>query len=263
MSRPKIVVGCRVSGDQSSESSRFGRRLDQRELGQRGAQVEAGAADDDRPPARLQRRVDLAMGQRHVVADRERLGDRHEADQPVLEPRPLRSAGGPGQPPEPLVDLQRVAGDRHRVLAALPQQLGESDRDPGLADPGRAEDRRRRSKETAQSGFTATPSSVCEVRRVDLDLDELARLGDPFEVDRLVVAGAAAQPASRRCGWCPRPAPPSRGRRSAGPARRRGAGPASTSRSMRSTLTGCGTWSSIVAASVSRRGEKTKVKAPS
>ena len=37
----------------------------------------------------------------------------------------------------------------------------------------------------------------------------------------------------------------------------------STSRSIRSTLTGCGSCPSIVAASVSRRGEKTKVKAPS
>ena len=37
----------------------------------------------------------------------------------------------------------------------------------------------------------------------------------------------------------------------------------STSRSIRSTLTSCGTWSGSVAASVSRRGEKTNVKAPS
>ena len=78
--------GAGSRGDQSSESLAFRRRLLQRELGERRAQVEAGAADHDRRPAGRQRRVDLRVGQRHVLADVEGLGDRDEPDQPVLEP---------------------------------------------------------------------------------------------------------------------------------------------------------------------------------
>ena len=53
----------------------------------------------------------------------------------------LGRVGGPAEHLQALVDLERVAVDRDRVLAALAQQLGELDRDPGLADPGGPEDR--------------------------------------------------------------------------------------------------------------------------
>ena len=64
-----------------------------------------------------------------------------DPEQPVLEPRALRRRRRSAENLEPAVDLDRVAGDRHRVLAALAQQLGDLDRDAGLADRGRAEDR--------------------------------------------------------------------------------------------------------------------------
>ena len=86
-----------------------------------------------------QRGVDLAVREPHVVADRERLGHRDDPDQPVLEPRPLLGGRRAGQGLKSLVDLQRVAGDRHRVLPALAEQVGKRDRDPGLPDPGRPE----------------------------------------------------------------------------------------------------------------------------
>ena len=47
----------------------------------------------------------------------------------------------PGQHLEAGVDLQRVRGDGDRVLAKSPEPSGELDRDPGLADAGRAEQR--------------------------------------------------------------------------------------------------------------------------
>jgi hypothetical protein len=43
---------------------------------------------------------------------------------------------------ESSVDLNGVARDGDRVLAALTQQIGRADRDGGLADARRAEDRK-------------------------------------------------------------------------------------------------------------------------
>jgi hypothetical protein len=39
------------------------------------------------------------------------------------------------------VDLQRVGGDRHRILTPVTQQPGQRHGDAGLADAGRAEER--------------------------------------------------------------------------------------------------------------------------
>ena len=67
------------------------------------------------------------------------IGD--EAEQAVLELLLLlRLAAAPVRIGRPRVDLHRVGGDRHRVLAALAQALGERDRDGGLAHAGGPED---------------------------------------------------------------------------------------------------------------------------
>ena len=81
------------------------------------------------------------LRERHVPADRERLGDREEAEQPVLEPRLLIGSRGAGQRRQALIDLHRVGRDRDRVLSACAQQFGDCDRHGGLADGVRAEER--------------------------------------------------------------------------------------------------------------------------
>ncbi len=59
----------------------------------------------------------------------------------MLEALPLAGRGRAAQYGQALVDLDRVAVDRDRVLPTLAQALGELDRDPGLAGRGRTEDR--------------------------------------------------------------------------------------------------------------------------
>jgi hypothetical protein len=88
------------------------------ELGKRGAKVQAGAADDDRPAAGVDEAVDLRMGHGRVGAGGEAVRERHGADQAVLERVALALARSAGEDLEPRVDLQRVGGDRDRVLAA-------------------------------------------------------------------------------------------------------------------------------------------------
>ena len=85
----------RVERPRVAGRARADRGVDRRsevELGQRRPQVQAGAADDDRAPALREQRVDLGVGAFGVRAGREGLGDRHEAEQAVLEPRALRVA---------------------------------------------------------------------------------------------------------------------------------------------------------------------------
>ena len=65
-----------------------------------------------------------------------------DAEQAVLEPRLLLRRRGAREHLEAAVELQRVGGDRDGVVAPLcAQALGDRDRDGGLADAGRAEDR--------------------------------------------------------------------------------------------------------------------------
>src|SRR5207249_3950819 len=72
---------------------------------------------------------------------RERLRDGHEPDEAVLEPRALLGGRCAGQRLEALVHLERVGRDGDRVLAALAQGVGERERDGGLADARRPEER--------------------------------------------------------------------------------------------------------------------------
>ena len=72
-------------------AGRGGRRA-QVELGQRGAQVEPGPADDERAPPGGQRAVDLGVRQGGVGAGAEGLGHRHDAEQAVLEAAPAARA---------------------------------------------------------------------------------------------------------------------------------------------------------------------------
>jgi hypothetical protein len=58
----------------------------------------------------------------------------------VLEPPLLLGGRDAGQEVEPSVDLKRVGRDRHRVLAALAEALGELHGHGCLAHPGGAED---------------------------------------------------------------------------------------------------------------------------
>jgi hypothetical protein len=80
------------------------------------------------------------MGLLGEEAGAELVSDLDDPEQPVLELLPLPRAGSTAEDLEPAVDLDRVAGDRHRVLAAIPQQLTECDDDARLADRGRPED---------------------------------------------------------------------------------------------------------------------------
>ena len=60
-------------------------RRPQLELGQRGAHVEAGAADDDRPAPLREQAIDLGMRELREAAGRELLVDADDSEQPVLE----------------------------------------------------------------------------------------------------------------------------------------------------------------------------------
>src|SRR4051794_22858279 len=102
------------------------------------------------------------MRQRHVVAHRKVRRNRHEAEQPVLQPLLLVGRRRSRQRLQPLVDLQRVAVDRDRVLSPLSQQFGQLDRYPRLTNPGGAEDRQDPQRRCVR-GRAETPLSVCEV----------------------------------------------------------------------------------------------------
>jgi hypothetical protein len=117
------------------------RRRAQIELRQRGAQVEAGAADHDRAPPLRDQAVDLGMRAARVVAGGGARGDGQDADQPVLEPPTVLWRGRAGEDLQPGVELQRVGRDRDGVLALGTQQLGELHRDLGLPHAGGAEQR--------------------------------------------------------------------------------------------------------------------------
>jgi hypothetical protein len=84
------------------------------------------------------------VGERGELARGERLGDRDERQQPVLQPLLFLRRGGPGEELEPAVDLERVGGDRDRVLPVRAQARGDLDRHGRLAHAGRAEDRYQR-----------------------------------------------------------------------------------------------------------------------
>ena len=78
------------------------RRRAQIELGQRRAQVEAGAADHDRTAPGGEQIVDLGVGQLGVLAGAEGRVERQERDQPVFQQPPARPArrrrsGSPGR----------------------------------------------------------------------------------------------------------------------------------------------------------------------
>ena len=111
------------------------------EVRERGAQVQAGAADHDRPPAGREQLVDLAVGELGVPAGAERGVDGQDRQQPVLEPLLLGGRGGAGQGLQAAVDLQRVGRHRHRVLSVGAEPVRQGDRDGGLADAGRPEQR--------------------------------------------------------------------------------------------------------------------------
>ena len=65
------------------------------ELGERGAQVQPGAADHDRPPAGGDQRVDLGVRAAGEVAGGRARGEREDAEQPVLEPGALSAVAAP------------------------------------------------------------------------------------------------------------------------------------------------------------------------
>ena len=111
------------------------------ELRERSAQVQPGAADDDRAGVLGEQAVDLRMGELGVLADREARVDGQDRDQPVVQARPLGERRDAGQRLEALVDLQRVGGHRDRPLAARAQAVGDGKGERRLADAGRPEDR--------------------------------------------------------------------------------------------------------------------------
>ena len=138
---------------------RAGRRAGraQVELGQRGAQVEAGAADHERPPARGERGVDLGVGEAGVRAGAERLARPGRSRAGGARAAPARCGRrGAREDRQPVVDLQRVGGDGDRVLALGAQPLGERDARPRSC-PRRSA---RRSRSRAQPGSIVRRVSV-------------------------------------------------------------------------------------------------------
>ena len=99
---------------------------------QRRPQVEAGAADDQRPPAAGPGPLDEGPGQRGVLRRREALPGIHDT-RPVRDARRRISVGGRlvGEHGEAPIDLHGVAGDDPGA-----QTPGQLDRHGGLADPG-------------------------------------------------------------------------------------------------------------------------------
>jgi hypothetical protein len=116
-----------------------GRRA-QLQVRERGLEVEPGAAHHDRPAAGAGRGVDLLVRQGGELPGRECLRDRDKREQAMLEPLLLLTARRSGEQLEPAVDLQRVRGDGHGILATLAEALRELDRHGRLADAGRPED---------------------------------------------------------------------------------------------------------------------------
>ena len=111
------------------------------------AQVEAGAAGQDRDAAARGQAREHALRVRDEVGDAERLVRIDQVETVVGDPRPL-GGGGLGRPDvEAPVDLARIGGDDLDRSAARRERLGELDRERGLAGRGRAADddeRRRR-----------------------------------------------------------------------------------------------------------------------
>ena len=79
------------------------------------------------------------MRQARELPSAELAPDVHEADQAVLQMRPLTRCGCAGKRLEPPIHLDRVAGDGNGVLSASAQKLGDGNRNRRLPDPGRAE----------------------------------------------------------------------------------------------------------------------------
>src|SRR5687768_1411350 len=108
--------------------ARLGRdRRPQLELGQRRTQVEARPADNDRPAAALDERIDLGVRELGEAACGELIAYVCDSDEPVFEPLSLLSVGCSAENLQAAVDLNRVAADRNRVFASLPQNLSELD----------------------------------------------------------------------------------------------------------------------------------------
>ena len=124
---------------------RLDRRLDVRgylraqvELGQGSPHVEATAADEDRPPALREGRVDLGMCAPRELPNAVFLLERHEPDEPVFEP-PFVLLGRPAaQDWDPSIDLHRIAIDCDCSLPSIGKEGAELDRHTRLANPGRA-----------------------------------------------------------------------------------------------------------------------------
>jgi hypothetical protein len=83
-------------------------RRAQIQVGERGAQVEAGAADDDRAAALFEQLVDRRVRLARIGAGRVGLGDGQEPDQAVLEPLLLVGGRGAAEDLQAVIDLDRV-----------------------------------------------------------------------------------------------------------------------------------------------------------
>jgi hypothetical protein len=110
------------------------RRDDGEALGER-AQVEAGAADHDRPLAPGARGVEHARDLAQPGADRIRHLGRNVSVEGMRRPGERRRVGTRAEHAPALVDLERVGIDDDAVVT-----LGERERDGGLAARGRPGD---------------------------------------------------------------------------------------------------------------------------
>ncbi len=80
------------------------------------------------------------MGKLREATGRELLGHVRNPDQAMFQLLLLVGGRRATQDLQPPIDLDRVAADGDRIFPALPQEVGEGDRDAGLPGRGRPED---------------------------------------------------------------------------------------------------------------------------
>ena len=142
--------------------------------GRRSSSASAARRYRPVPPTTIGRRaggeqpVDLGVRELGVLADAEARVDR--AGSRPAGARAARARAGSATPVsdlEALVDLQRVGGDGHRILAARAQALGQRDGDVGLADAGRAEERDERASRPSGGSIVRTHVRARRCRPLD------------------------------------------------------------------------------------------------
>ena len=161
--------------------------------------------------------------------------------------RQLSRARLVGQDRQSPVHLHRVAGRSRRRR-----------RGPARVPPGSCPTRSGRTRPGAHGTMASSRRAAGQrlgAGALDEDVHQRAGLGGAGEVDRLVGSACVLAIRRGRFGFGPRPGPPGRSRPAQALWRAACSCTRSTSRTILVRLTSSGTWFSIAAASVPRRGE--------